>query len=140
MKPPKWALGLTRDVITCLRDQGMQVSLPLVKWRHCFRVNSSGVCRQYYININAGLNRVDAKLVLLHELAHWALPQYNHPDWVLHFNWDTQSHEGHTPAFWDLAWNLYRHYKLPIRYCRDREAEYRKGSVAAYHRSLRKEK
>ena len=132
MKPPKWALDLTRDVVIYLIDQGVQVSLPLVKWRHCFRVTSSGTCYPHYISISAGLSRIDAKLVLLHELSHWGLPEYKNKYWVFHFDWDIKNHEGHTPRFWALAWQLYRHYKLPIRYCKQREGEYRKGALIAY--------
>ena len=72
------------------------------------------------ITITAGTSRMDAKLVVLHELAHWLQP----------------SDTGHSPAFWDKAWELYRQYNIPIRYARAREESYRKGSVTAYKRSL----
>ena len=137
MNPPKWAKELIRDTIRYLQSEGYQCDIPEVTWRkQTDGFTSSGCCHNDHIYIVANPNMmIDIKLVILHELTHWALPLNR--NWVLPLY--SIGHEGHTPAFWDLAWNLYRHYKLPIRYCQTREAEYRIGSIAAYHRSLRKE-
>jgi len=126
MNPPKWAQGLTLNAILYLQStRYVGLELPRLTWRHAHnRSCSSGISwhdRSKGINVNAGTDRTDAKLVLLHELAHWARPLG----------------ESHSDAFWDLAWELYRWAKLPMRYCKWREAEYRKGSIAAYHRSVK---
>ena len=71
------------------------------------------------VHVTAGSDRKDQKLVLLHELAHWLLPAGEH----------------HGADFWDKAWELYRRYKVPIRYAKAREGNYRKGAIAAYRRS-----
>lgn len=116
---PSWAQGLAIAAIIYLNDTGRKCELPDIKWMRKARRGTSGTRYRNYISIVAGHNRTDAKMVLLHELAHWALPFKEH----------------HTAAFWDLAWELYRWARLPIKYCREREANYMKGSVAAYARS-----
>ncbi len=124
MNTPKWAQDLILDAILYIQSATpLTPELPDINWRHAKdRRNSSGICHPRNITIVKGSNRVDAKLVILHELAHWALPEGS-------------GHEGHTPRFWDLAWQLFREFKLPIRHCKKRESEYRKGSLVAYHRS-----
>lgn len=120
--PPKWAQELTLSALLYLRDKQYDISVPLLNWKHKQRDVSSGICRQDSITIIAGKKRVDTKLVLLHELAHWALPI-------------KRGHEGHTTEFWDIAWDLYRWAGLPIRYCLNREKTYRKGAAVAYHKA-----
>lgn len=71
------------------------------------------------IVVTAGASRLDAKLVLLHELAHHVTKAW------------------HTPAFWDVAWKLYRWAKLPILYVKRREGHYRKGALVAYRRNMK---
>ena len=129
MNAPKWAQVLILDAMIYLESKGYQSDLPDIKWRQshtawnfktdkpALRNNSSGVCYEKYITIVQGKDRTDNKLVILHELAHWVLLY----------------HEGLTPRFWDLAWDLYRWAKLPVRYCLSREKEYRKGAIVAYH-------
>ena len=126
MNTPNWAQDLILDAILFLQSKGYNSELPDIKWRKPMSrysgnrcTNSSGVCYRTHITICAGKNRVDCKLVILHELAHWVLPQSDH----------------HSNIFWDVAWMLYREYKLPIRYCFKREAAYKKLSIKAYHRS-----
>ena len=139
MNTPKWAQDLILDAILFIQSKtSLTPELPDIKWRQShtgwdskknkpsLRKCSSGVCHSNHITIVAGKDRADCKLVILHELAHWALP-IKKEHWV--------EHEGHTPRFWDLAWQLYREYKLPINYCKQRETEYRKGALAAYHRT-----
>ena len=122
MNTPKWAQNLTLDAILYIQSAtSLKPELPDIKWRKSHSKSSSGARYKTHINICAGLDRTDSKLVLLHELAHWARPFGNH----------------HSPEFWDLAWQLYRQFKLPIRYCKNREENYLKGSVKAYHRSLK---
>lgn len=116
---PKWAQDLIIDACLYL---GLE-AIPVVNWRHRKAKSSSG--RAWYprpprnegrIIINAGTDRIDARLTILHELAHIAVPGH------------------HTDAFWDTCWDLIRWNRLPIRYCLKRETEYRKGAAAAYHR------
>jgi hypothetical protein len=117
---PKWAQDLIIDACLYL---GLE-DIPVVDWRHRKAKSSSG--RAWYprpprnegrIIINAGSDRTDCRLTILHELAHIRQPK------------------GHTDAFWAVTWDLIRWAKLPIRYCLQRETEYRKGAAAAYHRS-----
>ncbi len=117
MGTPEWAQNLILDALIFLKFS----DLPDIRWRHSKRLDSSGLCYPDHISIMAGRDRVDLKLVILHELAHWVLPT-------------RASHEGHTKRFWDLAWQLYRAFDLPIRYCKKREGEFRKGALVAYHR------
>ena len=72
------------------------------------------------IHVTAGTDRKDQKLVLLHELAHWLTPK-----------------DHHSPRFWDKAWELYRRYRVPLRYARIREGNYRKGALVAANRRPR---
>jgi hypothetical protein len=135
MKTPQWAQDLIIDAMIQLESKGYQGDLPDIKWRKATaraydfindkdyrkpRNTSSGICHEQHITIVAGHNRTDCKLVILHELAHWVLPY-------------KCGHEGHTPRFWDIAWDLFQWAKLPVRYCLQREQTYRKGAVVAYH-------
>ena len=92
-------------------------------WRRRDGFSSSGLA--YWsgdkISINAGQDRIDQKVVLLHELAHWIVGPV----------------ERHNGRFWDVAWELFRWAKLPIGYTKRREGDYRKGALAAYHRTRR---
>ncbi len=67
----------------------------------------------------AGTDKVDQKIVLLHELAHWVNPQV----------------AAHTAQFWDLAWVLFRQYRLPVQRTLVREGNYRRGALAAARRA-----
>ena len=71
------------------------------------------------ISIAAGRDRVDQRLVVCHELAHWL----GKPD------------EGHTIEFWLRAWRLYRRYRVPVHYALAREGAY-EGAVQAYRKLL----
>lgn len=118
MGVPRWAQDLTIQVAI---DEGRD-ALPDLTWRHRQGQHTSGHTkhRDYGggVVITAGKCRKDQKLVLLHELAHWLLP-----------------HVRHNGEFWDKAWELFHRYNVPIRYAREREGLYLKGSIAAYHRS-----
>ena len=123
---PKWAADLMGEAIAYRVTQGRTVQVPKVVWRRARRKSSSGAAypTKGVVHISVGSDRLDAKVTLLHELAHiWAPP----PGWT------------HSPAFWDLAWELYRWAKLPIQYVKQREGSYRKGALVAYHKSMKKE-
>jgi hypothetical protein len=122
MRIPNYIQDLTFDAVVYLQEQGYKVELPELKIRHpSRRHDTSGVCYKNHINLNLGTDRTDTKLVLLHELAHWAFPT-------------NSGHEGHTDKFWALAWKLYKYFKLPIRYCLKRERNYRSGALVAYRK------
>ena len=138
MKTPNWAQDLILDVVLYLQSKGFQCDLPDVKWYNApefgwdykrdkptKRKSSSGVCYRDYISIRQGTDKRDCKLVLLHELAHWGLPL------------GSNDHEGHTDRFWDLAFDLYREFGLPLRVCLNRERSYYKGSIKAYKKLKR---
>ncbi len=128
MLAPQWAQDLVLAAILYLQSvSDLRPELPRILWRNApknckvKRKWSSGICRPSHITIVVGTDRKDCKLIILHELAHWVLPR----DQI------------HSPHFWDLAWQLYREFRLPIRYCKWREGEYRKGALVAYHKALK---
>jgi len=134
-KTPKWAQKLLLDAMEYWETKYGEVSTLEVNWRRGTRAfwnplrgettrvrqeKSSGRWnRSGRITVTAGTDRTDAKLVLLHEFAHSLAPET----------------DSHSDAFWDIAWELYRWAKLPIRYCKEREGSYRKGALAAYRRT-----
>lgn len=136
MEAPKWAQDLVVNTILFVNPDA---PLPEIRWRRGSAHSSSGNSKPEYITITAGIARRDAKLVLLHELAHWLLPRikktYGRGKWQREFI----VCQGHTDEFWDLAWSLYRWAKLPVAYCKQREFTYKAGAKKAYLRS-RKEK
>lgn len=128
MKIPNWANDLILEV--CLE---YHIPPPQINWRRSHRIKkvfytdsngnnipifkskryfSSGVSytKENKISITAGSERKDQKLVLLHELAHLIAPEKEH----------------HGKIFWEIAWKLYRQYKVPINYAKQREYSYRK--------------
>ena len=115
---PKWAQDLLINACIFLQNKEYKADLPIIIWRHGTNQLSSGNASKERIVITAGRNRTDQRLVLLHEYAH-TLPETNH----------------HDAAFWDIAWILYREFKVPIRYALNRERGYRKEAIKAYHRS-----
>jgi hypothetical protein len=115
--PPQWAQDLA---IRVALDEGCD-TLPELTWRRSRQAtHSSGkAIFDGRVIVTAGKERRDQKLVLLHELAHWLMPDDEH----------------HGPAFWDKVWQLYRRYGVPLRYAKEREGQYRKGALAAYRRN-----
>ncbi|KKK96475.1 hypothetical protein LCGC14_2662390 [marine sediment metagenome] len=118
---PKWAQEL---VIRVALDE-LRERLPDVTWSRRkgttssgYTLYSTGECPDRRIVLRAGKERRDQKLVLLHELAHWLIPEGQH----------------HSPTYWDKCWDLYYRYGVPIRYALTRERNYRKGAVVAYKR------
>ncbi len=70
------------------------------------------------IKVWAGADERDARVVLLHELAHWITGDL------------------HTPRFWDCAWRLFKRYmRNDLDYVLAREAEYRVGAIRAAARA-----
>ena len=148
MKIPNWAQNLTLEAILYLQAKGYKAELPDINWRHGSASYSSGhATNKEKITITAGKNRLDQKLVLLHEIAHtatdneikyWNIERAKKAGW--HFEKEPIEpiiikQVCHTDKFWDTAWDLYRQFGLPIRYCLNREKGYRKGAVTAYRRN-----
>lgn len=141
--PPKWAQELLIDACLFL---GVN-DLPELKWKHRPWPQSSGSCGKTKITVRAGKDRTDAKLVLLHEIAHFVTPEEKQEmtlkgDW---FGGEGKRVENprvtrrlyHTDSFWDTAWRLFRWAKIPIRYALEREGNYKTGAIAAYKRGRR---
>ncbi len=150
MTTPKWAEKLILDALVYLEEQGHKVSTPIVTWRHANRHNSSGCTYdKERIVVTAGKDRTDAKLVVLHEIAHLVTesePQYWNIERAKKRGeiFPTEPTEpiivrniSHTAKFWDTAWQLYRWAKLPVRYCQRREYQYKAGAQVAYKRNKR---
>ena len=120
---PVWAQDLLLNALSWAEEKGYKAEIPNLVWRRCNKFGSGGHARQVYpvcITMNAGKDHTEQKIVLLHELAHILNPN-----------------EGHTAKFWDTAWELFRWAKLPIRVCKIREGNYKKGALLAYDRSKR---
>lgn len=122
---PQWALDLIEQVC---RDEGREVRPNLI-WRHRRALKnhgSSGYCAVDLsrIVVTAGGPRHEQKLVLLHELAHWLRPRTQ------------RSEDWHSDAFWIKAFELFRRYKVPIRYAKWRETNYKKGAIVGYVANL----
>ena len=138
MNKPQWVNDLVAQVV---KDYQCQKSLT-INWRRTHKrkretitwqgeniqtfrdkpFESSGHCHSEEISITAGKSRKDQKLVLLHELAHWLMPTGEH----------------HGKAFWDLAFELYRKYGIPMYYALRREDEWKKAKMA-YRRNRKKQ-
>lgn len=83
------------------------------KWVKTMRRDSSGYCR-YGRNISFvfGSDIEDRKLVVLHELAHWFTP-----------------YESHSQKFWDVAFRLFKKYKLDAAVATNRSVNYKKKAA-----------
>jgi hypothetical protein len=118
---PAWADRIVREVARARRQPA-----PILRWRRTRNRRSAGSAGSYLdkepsVSVAAGRDPLDQRLVLCHELAHWL----GRPD------------EGHTPAYWQRAWRLFRRYRVPIHYALAREGAY-EGAVQAYRAALRK--
>lgn len=116
--PPQWASELVAQVCEYER----RAFPPRLVWRrahprhgHPRQHGSSG--RTDFdgnrIVVTAGSSTKDARLVLLHEMAHALSPIREH----------------HGPLFWAKAWDLYERFGVPLVYALVREAGYRKASI-----------
>src|SRR4051794_37608637 len=93
---PDWASTITTEVV---RSAG--VRMPVINWKTgTGHPGTSGSTSKERINITAGTDEKDQKLVLLHELAHWIMIERH------------GMREGHTPLFWAVAFDLYEYYGL----------------------------
>ena len=125
MTTPIWAQAL----LAVVADEYGRSDKPELHWRRWPRGKarlSSGRCRHKFFPVRIWVTarrdpiwfqfqgkgrwlkitaRVDQKMVLLHELAHWLMG----PD------------EGHSAAFWLLAWQLYRRHSVQIKHALERE-------------------
>ena len=109
---PAWASQLI-DVVCA--DAGVEPP-GVVRWRRRGGVQASGVTRPTLgmLSVSAGSDELDARLTLLHELAHWLGPRP-------HRGRRRVAH--HDRAFYLRAFPLYRAYGIP-----DAEALAREGS------------
>ena len=140
---PEWATEL---FVTVCKDYNR--GLPSTfKWANCNRKCSSGVTRpswytymrrtkggklvktRHYgeVSVRAGSDEQDAKLVLLHELAH-------------HIVGRTISgrRQGHSMKFWRLAFELYERYGVDMEYAFGREKGYKAKATVAYEQHIAK--
>jgi len=127
MQPPKWAQDLTLKALLFWESQGYKAPSFNLMWGRTSGQLSNGTSWSKHGNkypnenprvfLRQGKNHLDAKLCLLHEIAHQL------------------ADAGHTNTFWDIAWSLYRWAKLPIAYCKKREFCYKAGAQAAYKRN-----
>ena len=116
---PAWASELIDAVCT---DAGVDPPA-VVRWRRRSGLHSSGVTRPSLgvVSVSAGSDELDARLTLLHELAHWIGPRPRRMRRrVAH----------HDRAFYARTFPLYRAHGIP-----DAEALAREGS--RYPSSLR---
>lgn len=147
MKIPNWAQDLTLSAILFLQSRGIKAELPEVVWRHSSSRYSSGHGGYGKVTVVAGTNRTDAKMTLLHEIAHTIAKPEDKPlsekrqaEWAKRIGIEkarqlVSRRIWHTAEFWDIVWMLYREMGLPIRYCQHREYEYMKGASAGYKRN-----
>ncbi len=109
---PAWASELIDAVCA---DAGVEPP-PIVRWRTRSGAHASGVTRPSLgiLAVSAGSDELDARLTLLHELAHWIEPRARRVQRrVAH----------HDRAFYVRAFPLYRAHGIP-----DAEALAREGS------------
>ena len=111
---------LTINACIYLESKGYKFNMPDIRWRHGTSKYSSGTCYVGdHITITGGKLLIDRKMVLLHELAHWILPITEH----------------HSEKFWDIAWDLYRRFKIPINHAKHREFKYKKTAIVSYRKN-----
>lgn len=118
--PPAWAAKLLADVWAAYAPN---TPVPTLRWRRRAGFGSSGRSwpRMRHIVVTAGRDRHDARIVLLHEVAH-----------CLRGLWPHGSRAGHDDLYWVLAWLLYSRFRGPVRMQEVvlREDSYRSTSTA----------
>lgn len=77
------------------------------------------------VAVSAGTSEQDAKLVLLHELAHWVCTR--------------GKAVGHTVRFWKMAYELYDRYGVDMKYAFEREKDYKQTAISVYEKFYKKE-
>jgi hypothetical protein len=99
---PAWAVELTTSVC-----EAAGRPLPILRWRRRDRVGSSGVTRHASgtVSVTAGSDETDARITLLHELAHWIgpAPVRRRRARIAH----------HDARFWTDAFALYARHGIP---------------------------
>jgi hypothetical protein len=101
MTAPAWARDL---VVRVCAD--VDVEPPRLAWRRRAGGHSTGVARRHegMIAVRAGIDPLDQRLTLLHELAHWlSPPPRRRRGRSLH----------HGRAFYAVAFDLYRRHGIP---------------------------
>jgi hypothetical protein len=100
---PKWATALVRK----------HAPWATLYWRNRNRESSSGEAGRFVIRINAGTDRIGAKIVLLHEIAHARGPHY----------------PPHGRDFFREAWRLWRAERIAPKYVFNREGRWDYGRM-----------
>jgi predicted metal-dependent hydrolase len=112
---PDWAKALTHRIASDYEFE----EVPPIRWRES-RINMQTAGSTHWegtrangkhrnISILAGRNVNDARLVLVHELAHWSLPPKC----------------GHNRRFWRRCWEMYERYGVNLDYAYNREKSYK---------------
>lgn len=120
---PTWASRLVERVCA---EAG--VRQPVLRWRLASQSGSTGLARvsEGTISVTAGTDRLDQRLTLLHELAHWLGPR-------------TRRRRGrvvhHDAAFFEIAFALYRRHGISAAAALEREGG-RHPSALAHARAL----
>jgi hypothetical protein len=98
---PFWARSLV--LLVCAESDA---PLPRLTWRNRDRPTSSGVTRRSVgsISLTAGIDPLDQRLTLLHELAHWLAPAVRRRRRL------TRHHDS---TFYAIAFPLYRRHGVP---------------------------
>lgn len=101
-RPPAWALALVADVCAAA---GAPHPAQL-RWRRAARSGSSGTMRYATgtISVTAGTDALEARLTLLHELAHWIGPPSRRR---------RPGRRHHDAPFWRRAFELYGANEVP---------------------------
>ena len=99
MTAPGWALDLIAEVCA---DAG--ATPPILSWRIRRSEASTGLTRRAdgLVAVRAGIDPLDQRLTLLHELAHWLTPATRRRGRSVH----------HGRAFYAIAFDLYRRHGL----------------------------
>ena len=98
MSAPAWA----RDLVDLVCREA-DVTPPRLTWRARRAEHSTGVARrdEALISVRAGVDAIDQRLTLLHELAHWLAPKPRRRG---------ATHHGR--AFYRIAFGLYRRHGI----------------------------
>lgn len=148
MKTPKTMQDLAINAYVYLESKGFKIELPELIWRKSsYHTLSSGHAQgKAKIVVTAGKDRLDQKLVVLHEIAHTVTESKivymdtSEKGLLKRFAYTTikpgskiiSKRYYHTDDFWQIAFDLYRQFRLPMRYCVNREKDYRKNAIKVY--------
>lgn len=107
-RPPGWAVALVEQACA---SEGLPAPARL-RWRRVAREASSGSTRLHdsTISVSAGRDPVDARLTLLHELAHWLVGGVGGKQ-----RRGRGSTRHHDARFWERAFALYRSHGISAR-------------------------